>query len=158
LEALKFGHDAIKKQCAEQLAFLEQMGGRKLAREFNHEDNDETLREKVIAETSPAIRQVAESGKPKNERSEAFKAIISEYVKQFEGHEEESRMIRLAKKYFHEAEYNQMRAMILESGRRLDGRSTVQVRPIYTEVDYLPAAHGSAVFTRGETQSLTSVT
>ena len=158
LEALKFGHDAIKKQCAEQLAFLEQMGGRKPVREFNHEDNDEALREKVIAETSPAIRQVAESGKPKNERSEAFKAIISEYVKQFEGHEEEGRMIRLAKKYFHEAEYNQMRAMILESGRRLDGRSTVQVRPIYTEVDYLPAAHGSAVFTRGETQSLTSVT
>ncbi len=158
LEALKFGHDAIKKQCAEQLAFLEQMGGRKPAREFNHEDNDEALREKVIAETSPAIRQVAESGKPKNERSEAFKAIISEYVKQFEGHEEEGRMVRLAKKYFHEAEYNQMRAMILESGRRLDGRSTVQVRPIYTEVEYLPAAHGSAVFTRGETQSLTSVT
>jgi polyribonucleotide nucleotidyltransferase len=158
LEALKFGHDAIKKQCAEQMAFLEQMGGRKPVREFKHEDNDEALREKVIAETSVAIREVAESGKPKNERSELFKAIISEYVKQFAGHEEESRMVRLAKKYFHEAEYNQMRAMILESGRRLDGRSTVQVRPIYTEVDYLPAAHGSAVFTRGETQSLTSVT
>jgi polyribonucleotide nucleotidyltransferase len=158
LEALKFGHDAIKKQCAEQMAFLEQMGGRKPVREFNHEDNDEALREKVIAETSAGIREVAESGKPKNERSELFKAIISEYVKQFAGHEEESRMVRLAKKYFHEAEYNQMRAMILESGRRLDGRSTVQVRPIYTEVDYLPAAHGSAVFTRGETQSLTSIT
>jgi polyribonucleotide nucleotidyltransferase len=158
LEALKFGHDAIKKQCAEQMAFLEQMGGRKPVREFNHEDNDEALREKVIAETSAGIREVAESGKPKNERSELFKAIISEYVKQFAGHEEESRMVRLAKKYFHEAEYNQMRAMILESGRRLDGRTTVQVRPIYTEVDYLPAAHGSAVFTRGETQSLTSIT
>jgi polyribonucleotide nucleotidyltransferase len=158
LEALKFGHDAIKKQCAEQMAFLEQMGGRKPVREFNHEDNDEALREKVIAETSAGIREVAESGKPKNERSELFKAIISEYVKQFAGHEEESRMVRLAKKYFHEAEYNQMRAMILESGRRLDGRSTVQVRPIYTEVNYLPAAHGSAVFTRGETQSLTSIT
>jgi len=158
LEALKFGHDAVKKQCAEQLAFLEQMGGRKPTREFNHEDNDEELRAKVIAETSAEIRAVAESGKPKHERSESFKAIISEYVKQFEGHESESRMVRLSKKYFHEAEYNQMRAMILDSGRRLDGRSTVQVRPIYTEVDYLPAAHGSAVFTRGETQSLTSVT
>ena len=158
LEALKFGHDAIKKQCAEQLAFLDQMGGRKPVREFNHEDNDEELRTRVIAETSKAIREVAESGRPKNERSDAFKAIISEYVKQFAGHEEESRMVRLAKKYFHEAEYNQMRAMILESGRRLDGRSTTQVRPIYTEVDYLPAAHGSSVFTRGETQSLTSVT
>ena len=158
LEAVKFGHEAIKKQCAEQMALLEKLGGRKPVREYNHEDNDEELRARVISETSAAIRAVAESGKPKQERSEAFKAIISEYIKQFEGHEEESRMIRLAKKYFHEAEYNQMRAMILESKKRLDGRSTTQVRPIYTEVDYLPAAHGSAVFTRGETQSLTTVT
>jgi len=158
LEAVKFGHEAIKKQCAEQMALLEKLGGRKSVREYNHEDNDEELRERVIRETSPAIRAVAESGKPKQERSEAFKAIISEYVKQFEGQEDESRMVRLAKKYFHEAEYNQMRAMILESKKRLDGRSTTQVRPIYTEVDYLPAAHGSAVFTRGETQSLTTVT
>lgn len=158
LEALKFGHEAIKTQCAAQWAFLEQMGGRKPVREYNHEDNDEELRTRVIAETSAAIREVAESGKPKHERSDSFKAIISEYVKQFEGHENESRMVRLAKKYFHEAEYNQMRAMILESGKRLDGRSTTQVRPIDTTVDYLPAAHGSAVFTRGETQSLTTVT
>jgi len=158
LEAVKFGHEAIKKQCAEQMALLEKLGGRKPVREYNHEDNDEELRARVISETSAAIRAVAESGKPKQERSEAFKAIISEYIKQFEGHEEESRMVRLAKKYFHEAEYNQMRAMILESKKRLDGRSTTQVRPIYTEVDYLPAAHGSAVFTRGETQSLTTVT
>jgi polyribonucleotide nucleotidyltransferase len=158
LEALKFGHEAIKTQCAAQWAFLEQLGGRKPVREYNHEDNDEELRTRVIAETSAAIREVAESGKPKHERSDSFKAIISEYVKQFEGHENESRMVRLAKKYFHEAEYNQMRAMILESGKRLDGRSTTQVRPIDTTVDYLPAAHGSAVFTRGETQSLTTVT
>jgi polyribonucleotide nucleotidyltransferase len=158
LEALKFGHEAIKTQCAAQWAFLEQLGGRKPVREYNHEDNDEELRTRVIAETSAAIREVAESGKPKHERSDSFKAIISEYVKQFEGHENESRMVRLAKKYFHEAEYNQMRAMILESGKRLDGRTTTQVRPIDTTVDYLPAAHGSAVFTRGETQSLTTVT
>lgn len=158
LEALKFGHEAIKTQCAAQWAFLEQLGGRKPVREYNHEDNDEELRTRVIAETSAAIREVAESGRPKHERSDAFKTIISEYVKQFEGHENESRMVRLAKKYFHEAEYNQMRAMIMESGKRLDGRSTTQVRPIDTTVDYLPAAHGSAVFTRGETQSLTTVT
>ena len=158
LEALKVGHDAIKKQCAEQLAFLEQMGGKKPVREYNHEDNDDELKERVIRETSPAIRKVAESGVSKKERSEQFKAIISEYVKQFEGQEDESRLVRLAKKYFHEAEYNQMRAMILESGKRLDGRNTTTVRPIYTEVDYLPAAHGSSVFTRGETQSVTTVT
>ncbi len=158
LEALKFGHEAVKLQCAAQMELLAEMGGRKPVREYNHEDNDAELRERVIAETSADIRKVAESGAPKNERTAAFKAIISEYCKQFEGHEQESRMVRLAKKYFHEAEYNQMREMILDSGRRLDGRTTTQVRPIYTEVDYLPAAHGSAVFTRGETQSLTTVT
>lgn len=158
LAALKFGHEAIQRQCEWQMKLLEEMGGRKPAREYNHEDNDETLREKVINETSAAIREVAESGKSKKDRSEAFKAIIDEYVTQFEGHEEQDRMVRLSKKYFHEAEYNQMRAMILESGKRLDGRKTTEVRPISTEVGYLPAAHGSSVFTRGETQSLTTVT
>ena len=158
LEALKFGHEAVKLQCAAQMELLAEMGGRKPVREYNHEDNDAELRERVIAETSADIRKVAESGAPKNERTAAFKAIIAEYCKQFEGHEQAARMVRLAKKYFHEAEYNQMREMILDSGRRLDGRTTTQVRPIYTEVDYLPAAHGSAVFTRGETQSLTTVT
>ncbi|MGC6413733.1 MAG: polyribonucleotide nucleotidyltransferase [Bacteroidia bacterium] len=158
LAALKFGHEAIQRQCEWQMKLLEEMGGRKAVREYNHEDNDEELREKVISETSSAIREVAESGKSKKERSEAFKAIIDEYVTQFEGHEEQDRMVRLSKKYFHEAEYNQMRAMILDSGKRLDGRKTTEVRPISTEVGYLPAAHGSSVFTRGETQSLTTVT
>lgn len=158
LEAMKFGHDAIKQQCAEQWKLVEMTGGKKPTREYNHEDNDEELRQRVIAETSAAIREVAMSGKPKAERSDAFKAIITEYVKQFEGNEEEERLTKLAKKYFHEAEYNQMRAMILEDKRRLDGRETTQVRQITSTVDYLPAAHGSAVFTRGETQSLTTVT
>ncbi|MCC7298729.1 MAG: polyribonucleotide nucleotidyltransferase [Bacteroidia bacterium] len=158
LEAMKFGHDAIKLQCAEQLKFLEQMGGRKPTREYNHEDKDEALREKVIADNSAAIRAVCESGSTKKERSEAFKAIITEYVKQFEGHEEQARLTALAKKYYHEAEYIQMREMILESSKRLDGRATNQIRQINCDIDYLPAAHGSAVFTRGETQSLTTVT
>jgi polyribonucleotide nucleotidyltransferase len=158
LEALKFGHEAIKLQCAQQLALCEQLGGRKPAREYNHEDNDQELRERVIAETSPAIREIAQSGKSKKERSDAFKAVLNEYLTQFDGAEDKDRMVRLTKKYFHEAEYNQMRAMILEEGKRLDGRSTTQVRPIYTEVDVVPAAHGSSLFTRGETQSLTTVT
>lgn len=158
LEALKFGHSAIQMQCAEQWNMLEKLGGKKPVRSYNHEDNDESLREKVIAETSSAIREVAESGRSKKDRSEAFKAILDDYLTQFEGHEEKDRMVRLTKKYFHEAEYNQMRAMILESGKRLDGRKTDQVRPIFTEVDVLPAAHGSSLFTRGETQSLTTVT
>ena len=158
LEALKFGHAAIQSQCAEQWNMLEQMGGKKPVREYNHEDNDEALRERVIAETSVAIREVAESGKSKKERSEAFRAVLDAYLTQFEGHEDQARMVRLTKKYFHEAEYNQMRAMILESGKRLDGRKTDEVRQIFTEIDVLPAAHGSSLFTRGETQSLTTVT
>jgi len=158
LEALKFGHAAIQAQCAEQWNMLEQMGGKKPVREYNHEDNNEELRERVISETSAAIREVAESGKSKKERSEAFRAVLDAYLTQFEGHEDKDRMVRLTKKYFHEAEYNQMRAMILESGKRLDGRKTNEVRQIFTEIDVLPAAHGSSLFTRGETQSLTTVT
>ena len=158
LEALKFGHEAIKRQCAEQLRFLDMMGGRKPAREYNHEINDDDLRKQVIADCSPAIRAVAESGKPKAERSEGFKAVLNEYLLKFEGGDDEATKKSLVKKYFHEAEYHVMRDMILETGRRLDGRTSTDIRPIWCDVDYLPAAHGSSVFTRGETQSLTSVT
>ena len=134
------------------------MGGRKAAREYNHETNDEELRKQVIAECSPAIRKVAESGSAKNERHDSFREILDQYLVQFESAEDAGLKKSLVKKYFHEAEYYVMRDMILETGRRLDGRSTTQIRPISCDVDYLPAAHGSSVFTRGETQSLTSVT
>lgn len=156
LDALKFGHDEIKRQCAAQLALLEANGGRKAIREYNHETNDEDLKNKVIAETTPAIREVAESGKSKKERSAAFKAVLDEYLTQFPDIDDATKS--MVKKYFHEAEYYAMRNMILETGRRLDGRSTTQIRPIACDVDYLPAAHGSAVFTRGETQALATVT
>ena len=158
LEALKFGHEAIKRQCAEQIKFVEMMGGRKASREYNHETNDDELRKQVIADCSPELRKVAESGSAKSERHEAFRAILDQYLTRFEGVEDADLKKSLVKKYFHEAEYHVMRDMILETGRRLDGRSSTQIRPILCEVDYLPAAHGSSVFTRGETQSLTSVT
>jgi len=158
LEALKFGHEAIKRQCAEQLKFVEMLGGRKPAREYNHETNDEELRKQVIADCSPELRKVAESGSAKSDRHEAFRAILDQYLTRFEGAEDADLKKSLVKKYFHEAEYHVMRDMILETGRRLDGRNSTQIRPINCEVDYLPAAHGSSVFTRGETQSLTSVT
>ncbi|MBM3400257.1 MAG: polyribonucleotide nucleotidyltransferase [Bacteroidetes bacterium] len=158
LEALKFGHDAIKRQCTEQIRFVEMLGGRKAAREYNHETNDEELRKQVIADCSAELRKVAESGSSKSERHEAFRAILDQYLTRFEGAEDADLKKTLVKKYFHEAEYHVMRDMILETGRRLDGRSSAQIRPINCEVDYLPAAHGSSVFTRGETQSLTSVT
>ncbi len=158
LEALKFGHEAIKRQCAEQLKFVEMLGGRKPAREYNHETNDEELRKQVIADCSPELRKVAESGSAKSDRHEAFRAVLDQYLNRFEGVEDADLKKSLVKKYFHEAEYHVMRDMILETGRRLDGRNSTQIRPINCEVDYLPAAHGSSVFTRGETQSLTSVT
>lgn len=158
LAALKFGHDAIKRQCAEIMQFVELNGGRKPVREYSHEINDEDLRARVIAETSPRIREVAESGKPKAERSIAFKEIIANYVTQFENDEDKELKTQLAKKYYHEAEYYEMRNMILNKGQRLDGRKTTEIRNIWCEVDILPAAHGSALFTRGETQSLTTVT
>jgi len=158
LEALKFGHNAIKHQCAEQIKFVEMLGGRKQAREYNHETNDEELRKQVIADCSAELRKVAESGSAKSDRHEAFRAILDQYLTRFEGAEDADLKKSLVKKYFHEAEYHVMRDMILETGRRLDGRSSTQIRPINCVVDYLPAAHGSSVFTRGETQSLTSVT
>jgi polyribonucleotide nucleotidyltransferase len=158
LEALKFGHDAIKRHCAEQIKFVEMLGGRKATREYNHETNNDELRKQVIADCSPELRKVAESGSAKSDRHEAFRAILDQYLTRFEGVEDADLKKSLVKKYFHEAEYHVMRDMILETGRRLDGRSSTQIRPINCEVDYLPAAHGSSVFTRGETQSLTSVT
>ena len=158
LEALKFGHEIIKKQCQAQIALVDQMGGRKPAREYNHEENDEDLRQRVLNELTDKCAEVCKTPKAKKERSEAFGAILEDFVAQFEEDEDASLKKSLSKKYFKEAQYNAMRGLVLDTGIRLDGRSTTQVRPISTEVDYLPAAHGSAVFTRGETQALCTVT
>src|SRR5690606_15026805 len=98
--------------------------------------------------------QIAKSGLSKHERSERFKELVGQFVS--EDTEEET--LFLIKKYFHDVQYDAVRNLILNEGMRLDGRDVRTVRPIWSEVNYLPAAHGSALFTRGETQSLTSVT
>lgn len=157
LAAMQFAHEHIKIQCAKQLELVEMIGGRKV-REYSHEVNDAELREQVIRECTPEIRAVAESGKPKAERRDATRAILDNYLLRFEGAEDADLKKSLTKKYFHEAEYYAMRAMILDSGKRLDGRNATQIRPIDCITDYLPAAHGSSVFTRGETQALATVT
>lgn len=157
LEAVKFGHDAIKLQCQAQWDLCNQMGGRKPAREYCHETNDEELRKKIWDLTYDKVYQVAKSGAPKAERSEKFKAIITEYLDSLT-EEEKAAQSYLAKKYYHDVEKEAMRKMILDEQIRLDGRKLDEVRPIWSEVGYLPAAHGSAVFTRGETQSVTTVT
>lgn len=156
LEAIKFGHEAIKVQIA-GIEDLVKLVGEKPKREYCHEVNDEELREKVKKDTYDKVYAVAKSGLPKAERSEAFKKVLEEYLATFT-EEERAEKETLIKKYYHEVEYYAMRNMILHEAKRLDGRTTTQIRPIWCEIGYLPAAHGSAIFTRGETQSLTTVT
>ncbi|MBY0245458.1 MAG: polyribonucleotide nucleotidyltransferase [Sphingobacteriaceae bacterium] len=156
VEALKFAHDAIKKQCAIQLELTEATG-KTVKREYNHEDHDEDLKAQVYAATYDKVYAVAKSALGKDERSERFKAVVTEFLETLP--EDASDLtISLAKHYFHDVQYDAVRNLLLNEGIRLDGRATTQIRPIWSEVGYLPAAHGSAVFTRGETQSLTSVT
>jgi polyribonucleotide nucleotidyltransferase len=159
LAALKIAHEAIKLQCKAQWELCEMLGGRKPAREYKHERSDDTLATHIREFAYDKIMAIAKGALGKNERSEAFKAVRKEYINQFypEGSETAHDKF-LLNKYFHDVEYDAVRAMILNDKMRLDGRKLDEVRPIWSEVSYLPAAHGSAVFTRGETQSLTTVT
>ncbi|RZK43192.1 MAG: polyribonucleotide nucleotidyltransferase [Pedobacter sp.] len=156
VEALKFAHDAIKVQCAIQLELTEATG-KTVKREYNHEDHDADLKAKVYADTYDKVYAVAKSGSNKDERKAGFTAIINEF---FEAMPEDTADLTkaMAKHYYHDVQYDAIRNLLLDEGIRLDGRKTTEIRPIWSEVGYLPAAHGSAVFTRGETQSLTSVT
>jgi polyribonucleotide nucleotidyltransferase len=156
LEALKVAHEEIKKHCKVQLEMSE-LVGKTVKRTYSHETNDEDLRKAVREATYDKVYQIAKSQKPKHERSDAFKAIEEEYIETIPEEERDAKKPLVAR-YYHDVEKEAMRRMILDEGVRLDGRKTTDIRPIWCEVDYLPAAHGSAVFTRGETQSLTTVT
>ncbi len=157
VEALKLAHEYIKKQCAFQLEFCDLLGGRKPSREYNHEINDEDLKKKVRDDVYQKIYDVAKVPSNKDERSASFKAILDEYIlSKGEGLEDSTK--KLIKRYFGKAKKEAVRNMMLDTRSRLDGRQLDEIRPIWSEVDYLPCAHGSSVFTRGETQSLTSVT
>ncbi len=159
LEAMKVAHDAIKIQCKAQME-LTQMVGKTKKREYCHETNDEELRTKVWKETYDKAYAVARKSNPdKQERLEAFKNICDEFVEvNYSGIEETEIPLELIKKYYHDVEKEAVRRLMLDEGLRLDGRKMNQVRQIWSEVDYLPGPHGSAIFTRGETQSLTTVT
>ena len=161
LEAIKIAHEEIKKHCKVQEELAAELGVVK--REYCHENNDEELRERVKAELYDKSYEIAKKQiTNKSERLGAFEAIRDEWIEAFEAanaeDEELERKVGLIKRYFHDVEKEAMRRMILDEGIRLDGRKTDEIRPIWGEVDYLPGAHGSAIFTRGETQSLTSVT
>lgn len=157
LEAIKFAHEEIKKHCLAQMELSKELG-KDVKRTYCHETNDEELRAAVIAATYDKAYAIAKEQSSKHERTEKFEALEEEFCSQFSEEELEEKRL-LIKRYFHDDVLKKaMRNMILDEGVRLDGRKTNEIRPIWCEVGYLPAAHGSAIFTRGETQSLTTVT
>ena len=157
LDAIKFGHEEIKKQCQAQIELTE-MVGKTIKRTYSHEEKDEELRKQVWDQCYQPAYVVAASQNPdKHQRIAAFEAILATFL---EAMPEGERAVKtaLASKYYHDVEKEAMRRSILDEGKRLDGRKTTEIRPIWSEVDYVPGPHGSALFTRGETQSLTTVT
>ena len=157
LEAMKVAHDVIKVHCKAQMELMEEVGTT-VKREYCHEVNDEELRAQVREACYAKAYAVAASGNnDKHGRGEAFEAIKEEFKAQFTEEELEEKGA-LIDRYYHDVEKEAMRRCILDEGKRLDGRKTTEIRPIWCEAGYLPGPHGSAVFTRGETQSLTTVT
>ena len=157
LEALKVAHEAIKIQCQAQIE-LTKLVGKTVKRTYCHEFNDEDLKKDVWAKTFDKAYAIAVSGNTdKHARMDGFANIVKEY-KEGLAPEVLAEKAELVGRYYHAVEKEAMRRSILDEGKRLDGRKTTEIRPIWSEVDYLPGCHGSAVFTRGETQSLTSVT
>jgi polyribonucleotide nucleotidyltransferase len=157
LEAIRFAHDAIRKQIAGIREFVRK-AGEKPKREYQHETNDPDLKKKIFDELFEKVYAVAAKKQANKQlRKEEFNAILEEFKKQFSEEELEEKGAMIDR-YYHEVEYFAVRKLALEERVRLDGRKLDEIRPIWCEVDYLPGAHGSALFTRGETQSLTTVT
>ena len=157
LEAIKVGHEEIKKHCQMQIELTEAVG-KTVKRTYCHEENDEELRKQVWDKCYERAYAVATSQNPnKHERSEAFEAVLNEFLESIPEEEREKKS-PLATRYYQDVEKEAMRRSILDEGKRLDGRKTTEIRPIWCEVDFIPGPHGSALFTRGETQSLTTVT
>ena len=157
LGAIKAAHEAIKEQCAVQIELSKELD-KDVKRTYCHETNDEELRQTIVKELYDKAYAIATSGTMKHEREEAFDALEAEFASRFT-EEELVEKAPLIHKYFHDdVQKKAMRNMILDEGKRLDGRRCDEIRPIWCEVGYLPRAHGSAIFTRGETQSLSTVT
>mgnify|MGYP005845261449 CR=1 FL=1 len=156
LEALKVAHEAIKAQCLVQEELAKELGVVK--REYCHEVNDEDLRKDVHEKCYDKAYAIAKAGcADKQWRNESFKKIEEEYLETIPEEEREEKAPLVAR-YYHDVEKEAVRRCILDEGVRLDGRKTNEIRPIWCEVDYVPGPHGSAVFTRGETQSLSTCT
>ena len=163
LNALKAAHEAIKPMCQLQEELMQELGT-KQKREYCHEVNDDDLKEQVKAECYQKAYDVVKQALEKQARAEAFEAIITEFKERYAAahtdltEDELEEKNTLADKYYHDVERDAMRRCILDEGIRLDGRKTTDIRPIWCEVSPLPMPHGSAIFTRGETQSLSTCT
>jgi polyribonucleotide nucleotidyltransferase len=159
VEAIKFAHEAIKVQIQAQLR-LQEAFGKKEIRTYEGEIEDEAVYAKVKAFAYDKIYAIAKVGSAKHERSAAFAEVKEEVKALFteEEYAENSDLSGLVSKYFYKTNKEAVRNVILELGIRLDGRKTTEIRPIWCEIDYLPSVHGSALFTRGETQALATVT
>jgi polyribonucleotide nucleotidyltransferase len=156
LEALKIAHDAIKVHCKAVMEFAEEVGST-VKRTYSHENNDEDLRKKVWDETYTKCYEAAKScTSDKHKRIAAFEAIVTDFLGQYT--DENPVNETLVKRYYHDVLKEASRRLVLDNNVRLDGRKPEEIRPIVCEIDTLPATHGSSLFTRGETQSLTTVT
>ncbi|MGB1306704.1 MAG: polyribonucleotide nucleotidyltransferase [Flavobacteriales bacterium] len=156
VEAIKFAHDEIKNHCAVQLELTKAVGT-ETKREYSHENHDKELEDNVMAYCYDKFYAVAKKASEKHARSNDFKAIKDAFKETLSEEELAEKSFMLGA-YFKKAEKKAVRDMVLNENVRLDGRSPSDIRPIWCEIDYLPRPHGSALFTRGETQSLTTVT
>jgi polyribonucleotide nucleotidyltransferase len=156
LDSIKFAHEEIKKQCRAQKELTEEVG-KTVKRTYCHEKNDEAVKEACRAYCYDKCYAIAKEGTSKQERNDKFEALREEFLNTIPEEEREEKEFMVGR-YYNTIEREAMRRMILDEGVRLDGRKTDQVRPIWCEAGPLPCAHGSAIFTRGETQALATVT
>ena len=164
IQALKVAHEAIKPMCTMQEELAKELG-KDVKREYDHEVNDEDLRKQMNDELYQPVYDVTKQALPKQERHDAFDKIVTDFLEKYDAEntekltaEELEEKHTLAARYYDDVLRDAMRRCILDEGKRLDGRKTDEIRPIWCEVSSLPMPHGSAIFTRGETQSLSTCT
>ena len=163
LGALKAAMAAIKPMCELQVELSKELG-KDVKREYDHEVNDEELREQMNKELYQPAYDVTKQALEKHARAEAFEKILADFKEKYAAEhadlteDEMEEKYAMMDRYYHDVERDAMRRCILDEGIRLDGRKTDEIRPIWCEVSPLPMPHGSSIFTRGETQSLTTVT
>ena len=164
INALKAAHEAIKPMCAVQDELNKELG-KDVKREYDHEVNDEDLREKMNNELYQPVYDITKQALPKQERHDAFDKVLIDFLEEYDAahaadltEEELEEKHAEATRYYDDVLKNAMRRCVLDEGKRLDGRKTDEIRPIWCEVSPLPMPHGSAIFTRGETQSLSTCT